>query len=84
LRTIAAEPDPWSALRGVRAPGTGIPGVIAYGVRRLTGGAPDFAAVHGSGPAVRVELGPCARFRRLVISVPDVERTVAEIRARVG
>ena len=38
---VCAEPDPWGALRGIRAPGTGIPGVAAYGVRRVTGGAPD-------------------------------------------
>ncbi|HEY5189444.1 MAG TPA: hypothetical protein VII87_10450, partial [Solirubrobacteraceae bacterium] len=49
---VRVEPDPWCALRGVRAPGTGVPGVIAYGVRRGTGGRPDFAAVHSRGPAV--------------------------------
>ncbi len=84
LRSVTAEPDPWSALRGVRAPGTGIPGVLAYGVRRMTGAAPDFAAVHGHGPAVRVECRAGARFARLVVSVSDPERTVAEIRASAG
>lgn len=84
LRSVTAEPDPWSALRGVRAPGTGIPGVVAYGVRRMTGTAPDFAAVHGHGPAVRLECGAGARFSRLVVSVPDPEAAVREIRARSG
>jgi hypothetical protein len=83
VRSICADPDPWSALRGFRAPGTGIPGVIAYGVRRLTGSAPDFAAVHGRGPAVRVDLAPGARFSRLVITVADARSTVAAVRAGV-
>ena len=48
VRSAAAEPDPWSALRGIRAPGTGIPGVIALGTRRFAGDQ-DFAAVKGRG-----------------------------------
>lgn len=83
IRAVCAEADPWSALRGIRAPGTGIPGVVAYGVRRMTGGAPDFAALHGRGPAVRVELWPEAPFGRLVVSVADVAATVAAVRAQV-
>ena len=56
VRSAEAEPDPWGALRGIRAPGTGIPGVIAFGTRRFDGGK-DFAAVRGGRPAVRVDLG---------------------------
>lgn len=81
VASVCAEPDPWGALRGVRAPGTGIPGVAAYGVRRITGGAPDFAAVHGCGPAVRVDLEPGAPFGRIVVTVDDAERTVETVRA---
>ncbi len=81
VEVVQAEPDPWCALRGFRAPGTGIPGVIAYGVRRMTGARPDFAAVHGQGPAVRVELAPHARFGRLLVTVADPPATVAAIRA---
>ncbi|HLH67136.1 MAG TPA: hypothetical protein VKV27_15695 [Solirubrobacteraceae bacterium] len=84
VRSVCEEPDPWSALRGIRAPGTGIPGVLAYGVRRMTGGAPDFAALHGHGPAVRVECEPGARFSRLLVSVAEPARTVAEIRVRMA
>jgi len=84
LRSVTTEADPWSALRGVRAPGTGIPGVVAYGVRRMTGEAPDFAAVRGLGPAVLIECGSGARFARLVVSVADPEAAVREIRARSG
>ena len=84
IERVCAEPDPWGALRGIRAPGTGIPGVVAYGVRRVTGGAPDFAAVHGCGPAVRIDLAPGAPFGRLVVTVDDTERAVAALRAGVS
>jgi hypothetical protein len=83
VRSICADPDPWSALRGVRAPGTGIPGMLAYGVRRLTGAAPDFAAVHGRGPAVRVDLAPEAPFSRLLVTVADARSTVEAVRTGV-
>jgi hypothetical protein len=78
--SIAVDPDPWSALRGVRAPGTGWPGAIAYGVRRATGGRPDFAALRGKAPAIKVELAGAA-FGRLVVSVPDPQASVAAIEA---
>lgn len=77
---VCVDPDPWGALRGMRAPGTGIPGVIAYGVRRLTGRRPDFAALYGRGPAVRVELGPGSPYGRLIVSVVDPDATVAALR----
>jgi hypothetical protein len=83
IESVCADPDPWSALRGIRAPGTGIPGVVAYGVRRITGGAPDFAAVHGRGPAVRIDLAPGAPFGRLLVTVEDAESAAAAIRRSV-
>ncbi|MFZ1994949.1 MAG: hypothetical protein WAU75_12625 [Solirubrobacteraceae bacterium] len=81
VTTVCADPDPWGALRGIRAPGTGIPGVVAYGVRRVTGGAPDFAALHGRGPAVRIDLAPGAAFGRIMVTVDDAQRTVDAVRA---
>ena len=83
VRGVCADPDPWSALRGMRVWGTGIPGVAVYGVRRMTGARPDFTAVHGRGTAVRVELSPEARYRRLLVTVADPEATVAAVRAGV-
>ena len=83
VSSACVDPYPWSALRGIRAPGTGIPGMIAYGTRRMTGEAPDFAAVHGRGRAVRVDLAAGAAFGRLLVTEPDAERVLAEIHARV-
>jgi hypothetical protein len=73
--------DPWSELRGIRAPGTGIPGVIAVGTRRGNFGK-DFAAVHGKGPAVVVELEG-ADYERLIVSADDAAARAAAI-ARAG
>jgi hypothetical protein len=69
--------DPWRELRGIRAPGTGLPGVIALGTRRGRFGR-DFAAVYGKRPGVVIELrdGP---FSRLVVSSDDPQRIVAAL-----
>jgi hypothetical protein len=83
VQAVDVEPHPWAALRGIRAPGTGIPGVIAYGTRRHAGGK-DFAAVLGRRPAVRIELGDPSPFARLVVSVPHAEGTDSAIRAAAG
>ncbi len=80
VEAISVDVDPWCALRGIRAPGTGFPGMAAYGVRRLTGDRPDFAAVHGRGPAVRIELSSDAAYRRLLVTVTDPDATVAALR----
>ncbi len=80
VQAVAVEQHPWQALRGIRAPGTGIPRVIAYGVRRGTGDRVDFAAVLSKRPAVQVELAPPSPFARLLVSVSDAEEASARIR----
>ncbi len=69
----------FSALRGVRAPGTGFPRVIALGTWRSTGGR-DFAAIHRGRPALVVDLRD-QPFRRLVVSVDDPDATAARLLA---
>ena len=79
VTTVRAVDDPWSELRGIRAPGTGVPNVIAVGTRRGKFGK-DFAAVHGKGPAVVVELEG-VDYERLIFTLDDAEaqaRTIAE------
>jgi hypothetical protein len=76
VTAVRSVDDPWSELRGIRAPGTGLPNVIAVGTRRGNFGK-DFAAVHGKGPAVVVELDG-ADYGRLVVTMED-----APARARV-
>ena len=83
VRSAEIEPHPWAAVRGIRTPGTGIPGVIALGTRSFPEGR-DFTAVVGGKPAVRVDLSQESPFARLVVSVTDPDSTVAAIRSATG
>ena len=83
VRSAAAEPQPWHALRGVRLIGTGFPGVIALGTRLHKGGR-DFTAIEPGRPAIRVELSHESPFGQLVVSVRDAESTLAAIHAATG
>jgi len=76
---VRVSDDPWSELRGMRAPGTGLPHVIALGAWRHSFGR-DFVAVYGKRRAVVVDLSG-QRFARLVVSRPDAGRVADEIRA---
>src|SRR6202035_6033075 len=77
VRAVRAVDDAWPELRGIRAPGTGIPGVIAVGTRRGSFGK-DFAVVHGKEQAVVVELDG-AVYSRIVVTTVDAGSVVAEI-----
>ena len=74
--------DAWPELRGIRAPGTGLPDVIAVGTRRGNFGK-DFAAVHGKGPAVVVDLTG-AEYGRLVVSADDAAAMASSVRDAAG
>jgi len=78
VRTVVSA---WPELRGIRSPGTGIPKVIAVGTRRGRFGK-DFAVVHGTGPAVVVELEG-AKYERLIVTVEDADGTAATIRGNI-
>jgi hypothetical protein len=85
VRDVRSVDDPWGEVRGVRAPGTGFPGVIALGTRRGRG-MKDFTAVYGRTPGVVVELDD-APFSRLVVSAHDpsgVIQRIAGARGRVA
>lgn len=79
---VRAVDTAWPELRGLRAPGTGMPNVIAVGTRR-GGFGKDFAAVHGTGPAVVVDLEG-AGYGRLVATTDDAEAVAARIRAALA
>jgi hypothetical protein len=78
IASVRAVDNAWPELRGIRAPGTGVPGVLAVCTRRGSFGK-DFAAVHGKGPAVVVELEG-APFARLIATTPDADNMAAMIR----
>ena len=79
---VRAVEDLWAELRGMRAPGTGIPKVIAVGTRRGSFGK-DFAVVHGRGPGVVVEFEG-QEFQRWVVSVDDPGLIVTEVSTAAG
>jgi hypothetical protein len=61
--------NPWSTevLRGVRAPGTGIPYVVLLGTMRFKGGK-DFTAIYKRGP-VKIYEFSCGEFKRWIVSI---------------
>ncbi len=77
IRAVRVVEDAWPELRGIRAPGTGIPGVIAVGTRRGSFGK-DFAVVHGRERAVVVELEG-ASYARILVTTPDADNVAVEI-----
>ena len=67
-----------AAIRGLRAPGTGLPGALALGTWRHRAGK-DFVSVHGRGRGVEVQLAG-AGWSRFVVSSPEPELDAARIR----
>ena len=82
VQAVRIVDEAWPELRGIRAPGTGIPGVIAIGTRRGAFGK-DFAVVHGRERAVVVDLAG-AEYARLIVTTPDAESVAAEIRRHLA
>ena len=82
VRAVRSVDDPWPELRGLRAPGTAVPNVIAVGTRRGSLGR-DFASVHGKGPAVVVELDG-ADLSRLVVTADDAAARARRITQALG
>ena len=82
VTAVRAVDDPWPELRGIHAPGTGLPNVVAVGTRRGKFGK-DFAAVHGKGPAVVVELEG-ADYERLVVTLDDAAAQARRVAEAVG
>lgn len=76
--SATVEVHPWTALRGLRAPGTGFPGVIAYGIRRYSNGK-DFSAILTSKPIVRIDLEEGSPYGRLLVTVQDPQKVIDAI-----
>lgn len=70
--------DALSAVHGVRAPGTGFPGMVAVGTYRHDGGK-SFAVIHHDTPrGVRVALQG-ADFTELIVGCTEPETVAARI-----
>jgi hypothetical protein len=83
VMSVRVSDDQWSELRGMRAPGTGIPGLIALCTRRAPG-IRDFAAVYGRRrKAVVVECSG-VDINRIVVTRSDADEKVRMIVEATG
>lgn len=77
VRSVRVTAQPWDEVRGMRAPGTGLPGVIMLGTTRGAFGK-DFCAVYRGRPAVVVDLDG-QRFQRLILCTPHPDNDCAAV-----
>ncbi len=77
VASVWVSEDMWSDLRGLRAPGTGLPGIVAVGTRRGSFGK-DFTVIHGKGRGVIVDLED-QEFSRLMVTVAQPEEVLAQL-----
>ena len=82
VRRVRVAPHPWQELRGIRAPGTGFPGLICLGTQR-GGFGKDFTAVYLDRPAVVIDLDQ-VEFERLIVSVHNPQATAARVPVQSG
>jgi hypothetical protein len=81
VEDVAVTEHPFGELRGIRAPGTGMPGVIALGTWRGRG-EKGFAAVYRKGAGVVVRLRD-SEFAWLCVSSDDPQAVADRVRAAV-
>jgi len=77
---VAITERPFGEVRGMRAPGTGLPGRIALGTWRARRGEKGFAAIYRGKHGVIVRLRE-GEFAWLCVSADDPQGVVARIRA---
>ena len=82
VRGVTADPGVVKEPKGLRAPGTHVPGVVVAGTY-YEDGERVFWDVHDAAKAVVIELAD-QRYARLVIGVPDPRATVALIESRTS
>jgi hypothetical protein len=79
VREVSVTDNPFSEVRGVRAPGAGWPRRLALGTFRQLRGH-EIYALYGRRPAVIVALRG-TRPRRLIVTADDAEAVAERIRA---
>lgn len=81
VRSVSSSDQPWETVRGIRAPGTGVPRLIMLGTTRGRGWK-DFNAVYRRRPVVVVDLEG-QKFARLVVSSDDAPAVAARLQTLV-
>ncbi|MFJ6211751.1 hypothetical protein ACIQGZ_00135 [Streptomyces sp. NPDC092296] len=84
VRAVSVLQDPLGAPRGLRVPGTDLPGVVKAGTWRSSHAGRQFVLASRGERGVRVDLSGDGSFDVLLISVPDPEATVAALRTATG
>jgi hypothetical protein len=82
VRDVEAVAEPYRFVRGIRAPGLGVPGRTKIGTWRSQGRKTFAVARHGK-PGVRIRLQDNT-FDQIVLSVPDGPGLVAAVRKAAG
>lgn len=77
VQDVRVSRRPFAEVRGTRAPGTGMPRVIALGTWRDRKGK-EFVALYRGKPGVIVDLRD-APYRRLIVAADDPEAVAAAI-----
>ena len=77
IESIEIEESPWvrEVLKGVRAPGTGIPFVVMLGTMRYLQGK-DFVAIYRRKPAAVINLRS-GKFKRWIFEIKDMDEIAA-------
>lgn len=73
VRATHVADDPFSAVHGIRAPGTAVPGILALGTWRSRRHGRSFVAAYRNRPALVLELDG-DRLARIVVSTDDAAR----------
>jgi hypothetical protein len=83
VRAVRVVNSPFAEIGGIRSPGTRIPGVVALGTWRLSGGR-EFVAVYRGDRGVVLDLDTNhAPFQRIVVSTKDPD-SIRDLLARLG
>ena len=77
IAQVHVAPNGLAEVHGLRAPGTGFPGVIKVGTWRSRAGT-TFAVCHGRGPALVLDLVG-ARYDRIVVTLDDPEHVLRSL-----
>ncbi len=81
VRAVRVVDKPFSEIEGIRAPGTGVPGLIALGTYRTHGGR-DFVAVYRGERGIVLEIdADNTKYRRLILSAKDPDRVLTRLAA---
>lgn len=83
ITRVQLSDDPWTWLRGVRAPGTYIPGTLAIGTWQYAGGK-DFALLRKKRPGVVIDLDGHDEFQRLIVGTRHGMALVTALRVDAG